>query len=407
MGYIYQRGERLWIGYWDRAKQLQQQATGLKIGQEPAARDALSKIMARIDAGDDVDEMLIGPINVRRYAEHWTKLRLQQGVASCADDHTRIRLHALPSIGHLLIGDVRPRHIRDLVRSLRAKGRMAPRSIRHVYGALHTMFRDAVVDELITANPCILKRGELPKLIDKDPTWRAGAVFTRGELEQLISDERIPPDRRVLYALLGIAGLRFGEAAALRWRCYDTTLEPLGRLLIATSWCTSKRTEKSTKTEQPRQVPVHPTLAKMLAAWKLGAWQVMMGRAAGPDDLIIPSRRGRNRSRHHSLEKFREDLDRLMLRRRRQHDLRRTFISLARADGARRDVLETVTHGARGDILDMYTTLPWASVCEEVAKLKIRLVGGKVLAWPGQRAGWTARRAGEGCARLQRRSAEE
>ena len=290
--------------------------------------------------------------------------------------------------------EVRPRHIRDLIKALRAQGKLAPRTIRHVYGALHTMFRDAQVDELIPANPCILKRGELPKRVDRDPTWRAGAVLTRGELEQLISDERLPPDRRVLYALLGLAGVRFGEASALRWRTYDTTLEPLGRILVASSWSTTKHKEKSTKTEQPRLVPVHSTLAVVLAQWKLDGWQVMMGRAPTPDDLIIPSRRGVNRSRHHSLEKFREDLERLGMRRRRQHDLRRTFISLARTDGARKDVLERVTHGNRGDIVDMYTELPWALLCEEVAKLKVTLLECKVLAWPGARAPWGSRRAG-------------
>src|SRR4051812_48477915 len=99
----------------------------------------------------------------------------------------------------------------------------------------------------------------------------------------------------------------------------------------------------------------------------------MMGRAPGPDDLVIPSRRGVDRSRRHSLCKFHEDLDRLGLRRRRQHDLRRTFVTLARADGARADVLETVTHGARGSVLDLYTSLPWGVVCGEVAKLRVEL----------------------------------
>ncbi len=33
---------------------------------------------------------------------------------------------------------------------------------------------------------------------------------------------------------------------------------------------------------------------------------------------------------------------------------------------------------ARGDFLDMYTTLPWASVCEDVVKLKVKLYDGKV-----------------------------
>ena len=58
------------------------------------------------------------------------------------------------------------------------------------------------------------------------------------------------------------------------------------------------------------------------------------------------------------------------------------MISLARADGASKDVLETVTHGARGDIVDSYTTLPWANVCHEVAKLRVQVLERKVVALP-------------------------
>ncbi len=57
------------------------------------------------------------------------------------------------------------------------------------------------------------------------------------------------------------------------------------------------------------------------------------------------------------------------------------MISLARADGAAKDVLQIVTHGARGDIMDSYTTLPWA-MCQEVAKLRVQLVERKVVALP-------------------------
>ncbi len=65
---------------------------------------------------------------------------------------------------------------------------------------------------------------ELPKAVDKDPRWRAGAVFTRGELELLLTDER---------------------------------------LLVATSWSTGRLLEKSTKAEQPREVPVRTQMFAM------------------------------------------------------------------------------------------------------------------------------------------------
>ena len=57
----------------------------------------------------------------------------------------------------------------------------------------------------------------------------------------------------------------------------------------------------------------------------------------------------------------------------RGHDLRRTFVTLAQVDGARRDLLETISHGPRGDIVSVYTTFPWPALCEEVKKLRISL----------------------------------
>jgi integrase len=72
-----------------------------------------------------------------------------------------------------------------------------------------------------------------------------------------------------------------------------------------------------------------------------------------------PERLGEHRRVCRARRRFHEDLARLGLRKRRVHDLRRTFISLALADGARNDVLRWVTHGPDGDIVDLYTTLPW------------------------------------------------
>ncbi len=80
-----------------------------------------------------------------------------------------------------------------------------------------------------------------------------------------------------------------------------------------------------------------------------------------------------------TLGRFHGDLDKLGLRRRRQYDSRRTFISLARGDGARKDVLCWVTHGPEGDVFDDYTTLPWPTLCAAVACLRIELREGRVL----------------------------
>ncbi|MBI2894482.1 MAG: tyrosine-type recombinase/integrase [Deltaproteobacteria bacterium] len=305
------------------------------------------------------------------------------------DEESRLERYVLPTLGcrEMTNEDLRPRDFRNLIKALKVAesvrgGRLAPRTIRHVYNTVHALMQDAVVDEILPTNPCILKRKELPKKRDKDPAWRATAVFTRSEVEMIISDERIPEDRRVTYAILFLTGMRFGEIAALRWRLYDPTLEPLGRLLVAASWSTKDHVERETKTKVPRQLPVHATLATVLAQWRLGGWQRMMGRPPGPDDLLIPSREGQHRSVNHMLKRFHEDLDRIGLRRRRQHDARRTFVSLARLDGAREFLLGWITHGPSEKMLDEYSTFPWPDLCEAVSCLRIGLHEGKILELP-------------------------
>ena len=91
---------------------------------------------------------------------------------------------------------------------------------------------------------------------------------------------------------------------------------------------------KGTKTENPREMPVHPTLAQILASWRDSGFEHLTGRPPQPDDPIVPSRRGAYRNVNSSLRRFHEDLERIGLRVRRQHGVRRTFISIARADGA-------------------------------------------------------------------------
>lgn len=370
--YVYKRGKRWWMGFThpNTGKETQL-STGVSASlPEAKARKVLTELVARIEAGTAFGEELVGTMTVREFADAWINERKEAGVSTWKDDKARLDNHILSEIGDVPLQEVRPRGVRAIVKKLK-KTALAPRTVRNIYGTARTMFNDAVAEELIEVSPCKLRRGDLPKKKDKDPTWRATAVFNRDELVMLVSSPEIPFDRRVFYALLGLTGARFGEVSALRWRALDMAFDPLGRLLVSESFNTDKGIVKPLKTDNPRQVPVHPLLAAILASWATHGWPVIGGAAPTPDDLIVPSRRMRHRSRHHMLTKLHEDLERIGLRRRRLHDLRRTFISLARADGARKDLLEVITHGPRGNIVDVYTEFPWAFLCVEVAKLTL------------------------------------
>lgn len=334
-----------------------------------------------------------GPATLRAWSTRWIEDRRRQGLTRVDEDLAKLKDHVLEvrgqgwplPLGDLLLEDIRARHLVEVVEQVRAKG-LAPRTVRNVYYLAKALFRDAEIAELLPpgASPAILTKRQLGKVRDARPGWRATAVFTRGELEQLVSDPQLPPDRRVWNALLGLGMLRTGEAAGLRWRSVQPAA-PLGRLVIATSY-----DDGTTKTEVERWMPAHPTLAAILAEWKLSGWEAAFGRAPAPDDLVVPVteevRKGRRRptgairDRHFAWKRLRRDLLTLGLRHRRAHDLRRTGITLARAGGADKDRLRRGTHGEDRDVLELYTSVEWELLCGEVAKLQCeRLVGGTVL----------------------------
>src|SRR6185436_14711925 len=101
-----------------------------------------------------------------------------------------------------------------------------------------------------------------------------------------------------------------------------------------------------------------------------------------PDDLIIPTRSLTVRTSDNSLRALHGDLENLGLRARRDHDLRRTFVTLARADGGRADVLRPLTHPGERDVIGLYTTFPWPVTCAELAKLQVPLPTRSPLADP-------------------------
>jgi integrase len=333
-----------------------------------------------------------GPL-VETYGEQWIANREKSGVITFCDEAQRLRTYVFPVIGKKALGAVQRPEVVVLMAKIQSEPSKhtlkphAPRNIHRIYEALRTMYSTAVLDGVVLASPCTLRirRGELPPKKDKNPRWRALAIFTRDEVEQLISDERVPLQRRVYYAIAFLAGVRLGEVSGRRFRDYDDQAHPLGQLLVATQY-----DDKDLKGDRPsREVPVHPTLAKILAEWRLNGFALVYGRHPKPDDFIVPKRAiGRNgggnlkgmtpgaQRQQNVWANFQVDLEKLGLRRRRVHDTRRTFISLSKADGADKYLMRWVTHGPRkDDAWDDYNSPPWDALCEQVAKLKIGLRG--------------------------------
>ncbi len=320
------------------------------------------------------------------------------------------RNHIVPELGPRPMKDIRVDEIRGLFGiegKLVAKG-LSNKSVCDGYGLVRTMYKRAIRDDkertdrtnqarvaaekvahVIFDTPCVLRGDELP---DKDvlsARSRTPGAYTRVELVSLISDERIPLDRLILHALMLLTGMRHGEASGLKWKMIDEQARPLWAIDLRTQYDGKPLKGKGQAGGNPREIPVHPVLAIILAEWKREGFAKIYGRAPMPDDYVVPTRRRGKRAMsfrkpHASLESHTRDCEAIGIAPRRVHDMRHTFISLARGDGADRDILEKVTHNAKGKMIDHYTHLDFTPKCRAVAALRLDLSATGGPCWPPQ-----------------------
>lgn len=313
---------------------------------------------------------------VLSYAREWIK---KQRYESAPKDAARIELYlAKGPLADRPLAELRPRHVLEYITwlgeqpSLRG-GTLAPRTIRGAYDVLRRSLDAAVIDELLTANPCAPIRGKLPSIEDKDPTARETWVYTRDEIVRLLTDPRILPVRRVCYALQFVTGMRVGELAVLRWKDYDASMKPLGRLTIRRAVKSVSLREAQTKTAAVKLVPVHPALASVLDAWRAAGWAEYMGQTPKIDDLVVPNKDGKVRNTNRQNRDLGRDCRRIGLVHRHQHAMRHTFITLVQDDGADGQVIRWITHAPPRTAFDNYTRAQWNRLCEELLKLRIDL----------------------------------
>ncbi len=259
--------------------------------------------------------------------------------------------------------------------SVRGGEPLSPRSVHHIAATVRRLMAEAVDRELLEVSPCAWRaKRDLPAKRDKVIGKRNRSGFAGWEVWQFLHDEGIPLDRRVMYALDFLTGMRPGEVAARRWKDFDTTTAPLWRLDVGTAYETRHKTEKSTKTNVEKIVPVHPLLAELLRAWYGGGWQAFMGRPPTPEDLIVPRPEGGSRPNGYTYKGFRAVLHRLGLREGRTHyETRATFRSLAIGGGAPLEALNLITHPSPREASELYTRLEqvWPAMCRAVLAVQL------------------------------------
>jgi integrase len=322
---------------------------------------------AQVKAGTYRPETGTAAMTVAVYSEHWGEARRNR---SASDDRQRLRDHVVPELGTVRLDALEPRHTKQLADMLVSK-KLAAKTVWNVMGAYRTMLRDARLEGLIASDPYVLPRKYLPRVRATEPE-----AYRLEEVAALLA---LPtrPDLAMLCALQLYGGLRQGEACGVRWGDVREAA-PLACLSLERAY-----DDEPLKTDQRRKVPIHPELARRLKEWRSVGFPLVMRREPREWDPIVPRRGGKHHTKQSSYKALMRACEAAWIRFDGTHAARHTFITWARRCGARKEIIERVTHNARGDIVDQYTHWDWVPLCEAVGVLSYARDGHHALHRPG------------------------
>jgi integrase len=217
-----------------------------------------------------------GPSGRREQVERWLASRNDEE-STGVRDASLMRNHVLPRWGDLPIGKVDHLAVQTWVSEL-AK-RYARATVRECHRLFAAVMKSAVRGRLIPASPCDGIR--LPPKRKNRKNAGTGRRITISQED--VADRLLPvvPARyRALVATAGFAGLRWGEAAGLRWPNIDLRagLLTVAEVVVEVSGRVSRRPYPKSEAGT-RLVPIPPALAYELE-------QHQAAYRTGPDGLV-------------------------------------------------------------------------------------------------------------------------
>ncbi|MEP6642633.1 MAG: tyrosine-type recombinase/integrase [Gaiellales bacterium] len=171
--------------------------------------------------------------------------------------HQAMQTHVLPALGGVRLGDLRRKHLQQLVEELHRDG-LNPSTIRNALLPVRVICRRAIRDGDVTVNPTLGL--ELP-------AYRGKRDRIAAPTEAAALVDALPVGDRALWATALYAGLRRGELQALQLE--DVHLD-LGVICVQHGWDQKEGLLVDPKSRAGRRtVPITPLLYDLLAAHRL------------------------------------------------------------------------------------------------------------------------------------------
>lgn len=223
-GHVRPRGTKLELVLWVDGRRVTR-STGLDLGQEDQAEEILARTLEDLRAAPTPEPA--APGTVRAWGEKWIEDRKSRGKLEWIYEQSHLEHFAYPVLGRRRLQEVTDVEMLDWARGLERQtgpsGKTpSPKYVRKITATVRALFKEAARRHLVERSPCIWDDSDLPAL--EANARVVGAGFELADVRALISDPRIREDRRVLYALEFLTGMRTGEAAARRWEASRTAV---------------------------------------------------------------------------------------------------------------------------------------------------------------------------------------
>lgn len=241
------RGGRNLVVYRVRYRDPDRIERSLTFERKADAERFASGVESDISRGDYIDPRA-GEVVLRDWAEKWLST-LSVKPKTRESYESLLRSRVLPAFGRRHLVDLRPSDVQGWVSKMHEEGLSASR-IRQAAVVLRQVMDAAVHDRLIGRSPC--ERVKLPRLKHEE-----AAYFEPDVVDRIINE--IDESYRLLFRVLSVLGLRWGEAAALRRRHVDLLRRRL-RIEDSLAEVNGKLLFGSTKSHAVRSVPIPPSL---------------------------------------------------------------------------------------------------------------------------------------------------
>lgn len=266
----------------------------------------------------------------------------------------KTRLHIVPELGRVQMTALTPQHLQRLYARKLDQG-LAPKSVNNLHVVIHRALTYALRWGVVARNVADAVEPPRVPVREVDP-------FTPDQIATLLDAIRGHRHERLWVTMLA-TGMRFGEAAALRWADVELgarvihvrhTLGPKGKHRGA--MFAEPKTNKGR-----RDVPL-PAIAVEALAAQLASDDVEREFVPGwrDLDLVFPSSIGTPLNESHVLARFQRVLEAAGLPKRRMHDLRHTYATRLFALGQHPRAVQDLLGHSRFEItMNLYTaTVP-------------------------------------------------